>query len=152
MPKITGKITDTEGNPIYQVAEISEIPLPLPGNVLPATGANVWSDENTGEFTFIALYPTSVIKVASNGYKVRTFQANAVPAVITWEPAIKIEGKTTKKPDNTLLILGGVLLALGVAAYAFNGKPEPAAKQPAKRKATPGLARLAKPKTVHVKL
>jgi len=143
--QIKGKITDTEGLPLYHVAEISEIPLNPGTGVLPVTGANVLSDEQTGDFTFFAMNPSSLIRVFAIGYKVRTFPATAVPAEIALEPATVIEGKTTKKEDNTLLYIGGALLIAGVL-LAFANKQKGGKAAPKPDKAVPMLGQPVKVK------
>lgn len=141
--KITGKILDESGLPLYQIAQISEVAA-APGQTV---SGNVWSDEETGNFTFLALDPDSLIKVESIGYTTVSFKANAFPSVIKLQPVLVIEGKVTekKKKDNTLtwVLVGiGAAVAIGIAMNN-NGKPQAQAKvKPASRQL--------KPKTVTV--
>jgi hypothetical protein len=132
--KITGKILDDQGTPLYQVAQITEMPL-VPGLLV---GANVWTDENTGAFTFYALNPDNLMKVESIGYKPRFFKAKEFPAIVKLEPALVIEGNTKKKKDNTLAwVLAGVATLVAVG-FATSKKNAPAAKSlPKKAKAQP---------------
>lgn len=142
--KITGKILDESGLPLYQIAQISEVAA-APGQTV---SGNIWSDEETGNFTFLALDPNSLIKVESIGYGTVSYKANAFPAVIKLQPLLVIEGKVTekKKKDNTLTwvlaaIAGAALL--GIAINNNNSKPQTQAK------AKP-VSRQLKPKTVTV--
>lgn len=137
--KITGKILDEEGLPLLQIAQISEVATAAGQTV----SGNVWSDIDTGDFTFLALDPNSIIKVESHGYNTVSFKASQFPKAVKMQGNFVIEGNVTKKKDNTLAwVLGGIaLLAVGIGLS--NSKPE-AEVQPKPVKKTP------KPKTVTV--
>jgi len=130
--KITGKILDENGWPLYQIAQISELSN-QPGATV---SANVWTDENTGAFTFLALDPANTIKVESIGYEPVTFKASAFPSVVKLQPVadLVISGNTTKKKkDNTLLWLAGGVFAAIAISVAMKRKPsKPTAPQKAK--------------------
>lgn len=116
---IHGKVTDAEGNPIYQIAQISEVAtILLINGILPVVGMNTWSNPETGDFEFIAMHPSSIIKIAAHGYKEVHFPVNVVPAVIKLEEAIVIEGKT--KRNNKLLVVGIGIGLLAIAVVLAN--------------------------------
>ncbi|RDI07042.1 hypothetical protein [Flavobacterium sp. AG291] len=119
--KITGKILDESGLPLYQIAQISEVATAVGQTV----SGNVWTDEETGAFTFLALDPNSTIKVESHGYGVVSFKASEFPSVVKLQPALVINGTTKKKKDNTLAwVLGGVAVAIALAVTTKSKKPQ----------------------------
>lgn len=140
--KITGKILDESGLPLYQIAQISEVPASS-GQVV---GGNVWSDENTGAFTFMALDPVSTIKVEAHGYTPVSFKASAFPSIVKLQPILVIEGTVTEKKtkDNTLTwLLVGIAAAVVVGVATNNSSTDKAT--PVKR-----IKKQVKPITVKV--
>ena len=126
--QINATITDSNGLPINHIAEISEV---VPDGTNNTVTANVWSDKTTGAFTFVALNPNSFIAIEAYGYEPVIFPVNDVPSVIKLQEAIVIEGKTTKKSNNTLLIAIGVI-SVGALAYylSANSSDEDTKKKP----------------------
>ena len=140
--KITGKILDESGYPLYQIAQISEVSN-QPGATV---SANVWTDEETGSFTFLALDAANMIKVESIGYEPVSYKASAFPPVIKLQPVadLVINGTTTKKKsDNTLLwVVGGVFAAIAISVAMK--------RKPSKRTTPQKVKALPKPITVTV--
>ena len=127
--KITGKILDESGLPLYQIAQISEIPAGTGQTV----SGNVWTDEETGSFTFLALDPNNTIRVESHGYTPVSFKASSFPSVVKLQPILVIEGNTTQKTvpkDNTLTwVLAGIAVAVAIGVSTNgNTKAEPVRK------------------------
>ncbi len=124
---IKGKVLDEDGYPLHQIAQIKEVNLVpgLPTNV----SANIWSDPETGDFTFYALNVNAMIVVESMFYHPQTFSAKSVPAVIRLKSnPIEIVGEK-KKPNNYLWwILAGFVGIVAIAANSGKKKPQAAAK------------------------
>ena len=115
--KITGKIVDDTGLPPIEAATISEIP--PTGSTTGA--ADTYSDADTGQFTFYALNPNSLIKVEAFGFQPLIFPAMIVPPVIKLQDAVVVEGNVSKKSNNAWLWIAGGIAAVTAIAFATGG-------------------------------
>lgn len=113
--KIIGKIVGDDSYPIYQSALIEEL------NSQGQQIASVLSDENTGDFLFMALNGDSLIRISSPGYKELKFAAKEVPEQITlYALDSSVINFTRTKPTNTgLYIALGTIALVAIAAYAM---------------------------------
>ena len=124
MIKLTGKILDEDGHPLNQVVAVKEVYMPG----IPYSAGQVWTDPDTGEYTFLVSGESALIIVETFGYHPQTFTAKSMPSVVRLQSAMVVEGTRKPKDDNTIWWLLGGIAVIGALSYKTGSSPAPVNK------------------------